>query len=186
MIILGLLLEVMDLSAADLDNVTRPRLPANAASQPAAPAAPANGQSQLAALLGGLHGSWQRAQRQEKERATNTGSARTPYAASPSRSSGKGSHWPRCKRRCVAAGGDSVILANWVRRSERLALSENGDGTRAAAFAGARGSGRRRCTPMDTREGCGRPGEGMTTGSRHPTARNTFEPLQSGVPGPVG
>jgi hypothetical protein len=70
MIILGLLLEVMDLSAADLDNVTRPRLPANAASQPAAPAAPANGQSQLAALLGGLHGSWQRAQRQEKERAT--------------------------------------------------------------------------------------------------------------------
>ena len=85
-----------------------------------------------------------------------------------------------------AAGGDSVILANWVRRSERLALSENGDGTRAAAFAGARGSGRRRCTPMDTREGCGRPGEGMTTGSRHPTARNTFEPLQSGVPGPVG
>jgi hypothetical protein len=31
MIILGLLLEVMDLSGADLDNVTRPRLPANAA-----------------------------------------------------------------------------------------------------------------------------------------------------------
>ncbi|MGB8901228.1 MAG: hypothetical protein WCC90_19230, partial [Methylocella sp.] len=46
--ILGLLLEVMDLSAADLDNVTRPRLPANAASQPAAPAALAKGQSQLA------------------------------------------------------------------------------------------------------------------------------------------
>jgi hypothetical protein len=37
MIILGLLLEVTDLSGADLDNVTRPRLPANAASQPAAP-----------------------------------------------------------------------------------------------------------------------------------------------------
>jgi hypothetical protein len=29
MIILGLLLEVMDLSGADLDNVTRPRLPSN-------------------------------------------------------------------------------------------------------------------------------------------------------------
>jgi len=34
----------------------------------------------------------------------------------------------------VAAGGDSVILANWVRRSERLALSENGDGTTIVAF----------------------------------------------------
>jgi hypothetical protein len=31
MIILGLLLEVVDLSGANLDNVTRPRLPANAA-----------------------------------------------------------------------------------------------------------------------------------------------------------
>jgi hypothetical protein len=46
MIILGLLLEVMDLSAADLDNVTRPRLPANAASQPAAPSSSDQGKVQ--------------------------------------------------------------------------------------------------------------------------------------------
>jgi len=186
MIILGLLLEVMDLSGANLDNVTRPRLPANAAKpaggarRPGKRPIPARSAPWRAARV------MAKSPTSRKGTSHHTGSARTPYAASPSRSSGKGSHWPRCKRRCVAAGGDSVILANWVRRSERLALSENGDGTRAAAFAGARGSGRRRCTPMDTREGCGRPGEGMTTGSRHPTARNTFEPLQSGVPGPVG
>ena len=81
MIILGLLLEVMDLSAADLDNVTRPRLPANAAPaggarRPGKRPIPARSAPWRAARV------MAKSPTSRKGTSHHTGSARTPYAAS--------------------------------------------------------------------------------------------------------
>jgi len=76
MIILGLLLEVMDLSAADLDNVTRPRLPAGGARRPGKRPIPARSAPWRAARV------MAKSPTSRKGTSHHTGSARTPYAAS--------------------------------------------------------------------------------------------------------
>ena len=132
MIILGLLLEVMDLSGADLDNVTRPRLPSNAAKpaggarRPGKRPIPARSAPWRAARV------MAKSPTSRKGTSHHTGSARTPYAASPSRSSGK-----KARVEAVHAQSTSAKEATALEGLKaRLGAMKTETGTEIAELAG--------------------------------------------------